>query len=492
MIRIIIKRDGSVEEFVPSKVNKWGQWASKDLNGLVDWSMIVLHAVSTLAESVTSQQLQMRLIETCIDENTSSYNKMAGKLYSAYISKLIHNDTVPTISQLHQKLVKAGLMRKLDYTREEYARLERIIDHDRDFDSPYFELHQVRQKYSVKNKVTGQEYETQQFVYMRMAMALAEDQPRDRRLADCQVWYDEFSYKRINAPTPNFVNLGTPHRGLASCCLYTTNDSAVSLAIGDHIAYMMTCMSAGIGNNINTRSLGDPVRSGAFKHQGKLPYFRALRGAVKANLQNGRGGANTSYFSFFDPEASTINMLQNPKSTEDKKIRGIDYAGISNKFLARKAAKGEMIFTFNCYTAPDLWKAFYSADDKLFEELYNKYENNDSFKKVYVNARDLIIQALTQAHETGRHYLSWIDEVNRHTPFKDPIYSSNLCGEILEPTAGYDSMVDLYSEHEVGVSEFTMEDGSIVTISHKTKVMTQRGTLQASELKEDDEIWKIL
>jgi ribonucleoside-diphosphate reductase alpha chain len=487
MIETLIKRDGTTEPFTPSKVNNWGKWSSKDLNGLVDWSMIVLGAIRRLGKSCTSQDLQMALVTECVEQNTSSYNKMGGKLYSVWLSKHIHGSVVPTIKELHGKIIPTGLMRPLDYSDEDYAYLETVIDHERDFDSAYFELHQVREKYSIQNRITGQEYETQQFVYMRMAMALSEDQPADRRLYDCESWYNHFSFKQINAPTPNFVNLGTPHRGFASCCLYTTKDSAISLAIGDHIAYIMTCMSAGIGGFINTRSLGDPVRSGAFQHQGKLPYYRALLGANKANLQNGRGGACTTYFSAFDPEAVVINMLQNPKSTVDKRIRGIDYNCMSNKLFARKAAKNEQVFTFNTYTAPDLFQAFFSADQDLFQQLYDKYEADDSFKKNYISARDLILQALIQAEETGRQYLAWADEMNRHTPFKDPIYSSNLCAEIMEPTKGYEDMKDLYSDHEVGVTEFGFKDKDYLRALPNYMVLsTQRGLKSVSALRIGD------
>jgi len=489
MIETLIKRDGTSEPFTPSKVNKWGMWASQDLNGLVDWSMIVLGAVRRLGKSCTSQDLQMALIVECVEQNSSSYNKMGGKLYSVWLSKKIHGDKVPTIKQMHEKVIATGLMRHLDFTDEDYTYLETIINHKQDFDSAYFELHQVREKYSIKNRVTGQEYETQQFVYMRMAMALAEDQPLDRRLYDCVSWYNHLSGKRINAPTPNFVNLGTPHRGYASCCLYTTKDSAISLAIGDHIAYIMTCMSAGIGGFINTRSLGDPVRSGAFLHQGKLPYYRALLGANKANLQNGRGGACTTYFSAFDPEAAVINMLQNPKSTVDKRIRGIDYSCLSNKLFARKAALNQEVFTFNVYTAPDLFKAFFSADQGLFQKLYDKYEADESFKKNYIKARDLILDALIQAEETGRQYLAWADEMNRHTPFLDPIYSSNLCTEIMEPTNGYESMIDLYSDDVVGTSVFCLDTGKTHEVENKREVVTQRGLLKADRVKVGDTLW---
>ena len=130
---------------------------------------------------------------------------------------------------------------------------------------------QLRKKYALMNRVTRQEYESPQFVYMRMAMALAEDEPREDRLQHIVNWYNHFSYNRINAPSPNYINLGTRLNGYASCCVYKAGDNLHSLAIGDHIAYEMTGMSAGIGGMISTRTLGDPVRGGVISHQGKLP-----------------------------------------------------------------------------------------------------------------------------------------------------------------------------------------------------------------------------
>lgn len=456
MIERVIKRDGRVVDFSPGSLNKWGEWASRTLGGRVDWSSVVLETVSTLPTECTSEMLQERLIKTCLDYDTWSYNRMAGRLYAALIHKKLYGDKFPTVKNLHEKLVSLGLMEKLDYTDEDYQYAEQIINHRLDFKSAHYELHQVRTKYSLQNRVTGEEFESQQFVYMRMAMALAEDQPKERRLIDMAKWYKHFSEKRINAPTPNYVNLGTPLRGYASCCIYQSNDTAPSLAIGDHIAYTMTYMSAGIGSHINTRSLNDPVRGGVIKHQGKLNYYRALVGAIKANLQNGRGGACTTSVSIFDPEIETIIRLKNPMSTEDKKIRGLDYSIGVNKFFARKAAKNEDVFLYNSYTAPDLYAAFYSSDVELFAELYEKYEKDENFKKTYVNARDLLLTTLNESYETGRIYLHWLDEINHHTPFKETIYCSNLCQEILEVQKGYESMLDLYSTEDHGRGEVAM------------------------------------
>ncbi len=446
MIKVVTKRDGRKEEFSPSKLNQWGEWAAKTLGGYVDWPSIVLQTVSTLPEECTSTVLQERLIKTCLDMDSWSYNRMAGRLYAALINKSVFGKNIPTVKELHHTLAAKGFMTVLDYSDEEYAEVEKIINHKLDYKATHFELHQTRSKYALKNRVTGEEFETQQFTYMRMAMALAESQPQGRRMEDLSKWYEHLSQKRLNAPTPNYVNLGTSLRGYASCCLFTTNDTAKSIETGVHIAYTMTTMSAGIGAHFNIRSIGEAVRGGVIEHQGKLPYYRYLVSAVHSSLQNGRGGACTMHYTAYDPEVVVISQLKNPMSTEDKKIRGMDYSFGSNKFFARKVAKGEDVFLFNGTSAPDLHAALYSSDPDLFGEIYAKYERDKKFEKKYVSARDIAITVLNEGYETGRAYLHFPDEMNKHTPFKETIYSSNLCvaPETLVLTkSGYVPIVDL-------------------------------------------------
>ena len=452
----IVKRDGSIEDFQPHKVNSWAQWATAGIKGRVDWSLIVMDTMKSLGEVASSQDLQRQLIKKCLEHRTWPYNIMAGKLYTALIRKEVYGDTIPSVKAVHARLIEAGLIRKMAYSDSEFEHIEAIIKHERDFNLAHFQIHQIRKKYSLQDLSTKQEFETPQFVYMRMAMALAEDEPAETRMTHVANWYDHFSFNRINAPTPNYMNLGTAHNGYASCCLYTTDDSAASLAIGDHIAYTMTYMSAGIGGTLNTRSIGDPVRNGAIIHQGKLPYFQSLGKAIKANLQGGRGGACTTYVSCFDPEILAIINLQNPRSVKDKQNRDIHFAIIMNRFFARKVAKNEDIFTFNVATAPDLNAALYQGDYDVFATLYAKYEADTSFIKNYVSARAVLLAAGQQSFEVATLYYFFADEANRHTAFKEPIYSSNLCTEITEPTSAYASMLDLYSTEDHGRGEVAL------------------------------------
>lgn len=465
MIETIIKRDGSLEHFDPAKLNRWGQWASETLGDVVDWATVVMDTVSVLTSTTSARELQQQLIKTCLNMDAWSYNRMAGRLYVPLIRKDMFPDTkgtLPTIKEVHTRLQEMGLMEYLNYSDEEYQELENVIDHDRDFEYAHFQIHTHLTKYAIANRSTGEYYETSQFMYMRMAMALGVNQPKDRRMEDVKKWYEHLSKGRINAPTPNHVNLGTPLRGYASCCVYTNGDTAKSIAIGNHIANTMTYMSAGIGAHMNTRSLNDSVRGGAIRHQGKLPYYRALAAEVKANLQNGRGGACTTYFPIYDPEVDVLLRLKNPMSTEDKKIRTLDYSWGFNKFFARKVARNEEMFLFNVHTAPDLYDALYSNDEELFANLYEKYENNEAFQKIYVNARDILVTAENEWNETGRIYEHNLFELNNHTPFKETIYSSNLCSEIALPTKPYDSMLDLYEEADLSGEVATCNLGGIV------------------------------
>jgi len=494
VIKNIVKRDGRIEPYIPSKLNGWGRWAAANLGHKVDWSSIVLQAVSTMPETVSTADLQEKLIQNCLDKDTWSYYLMAGRLYASHLHKIIHGPAIPSVKALHDRMVADGVMVRMNYTDAEYAEIESFIDHEQDYDTPHFSLHYIRKKYSLQNRVTRQEYETQQFVYMRMAMALSENEPAERRIDLVRRFYTEFSAKRISAPTPNYVNLGTKLRGFASCCLYVVDDNESSLAIGDHIAYRMTAASAGIGSHLITRSKGDPVRGGLIQHQGKLPYLASLGKAVHANMQAGRGGACTTYYSGFDPEAEVIAYLRNPRSTEDRKNRDLHYALVTNKLFAEKAARNEEAFSFNVRTAPELTRLFFGPDSAAFKREYERLERDPSFKKEYFKPRDLILTSLNEALETGVAYLANIDEMNRHTPFKEPIHSSNLCLEISEPNRPYQEMQDLYSDREVGFITVELADGATQTFNFNAPLTvavadsTLPRVIFAGELKAGDDI----
>ncbi len=496
MIKTITKRDNvTIEPFTPAKLINWGEWASRSLPGRGNWWHEVISEVLDYfkgQENVHSQVLQKTLISLLLRRGTWPANKMAGRLYAASLHKELYGELMPTVRALHHKLVKVGLMAPQPYTPQEYAIVETFIDHERDFDLAHSQIHQNRKKYALRPQTGKDEYETPQFIFMRMAMAAASNEPKDTRMLQVLSYYNQFSLAKVNPPSPNYINFGTHHHGYASCCLVHGEDTIDSLAIHDHIAYVMTGMSAGIGTVIHTRGPGEPVRNGAISHQGKAGYYQALGKATKANIQAGRGGACNTFFSAYDPEAMLHTNAQSQLASDDKKNRDIKFTINFNQFFAKKAAKAEPIFHFTPRTQPQLWKLLHSADRQGFENLYNKIDADPNIPKTYMDARDFIIYAGLKSNEISTLHYMFIDECNRHTPFDEPINSSNLCVEIVEPTHAYRHMTDLYSEVDNGFIRFMDKLGVERTIPHSDRVVVWRDNKQkityAGSLRKNDTV----
>lgn len=443
MIEFIQKRDGNVEEFSPRKLNGWGEWAAKTLGNDVDWSEVVLHVASTCNSTITSVELQNSFISYCLTKRSFAYNRMAGRLYVSKIYKDIYNDKIPTLKDAFKTLVESSLMSEKffnTYTDDEYIELEKIINHKQDFNYAHYQIEQAMEKYSLRDRTNGTYYESPQFGMMRVAMEVCKN--RKDRVARIKRHYTQYSNDVLNVPSPYYMNSGTDKLGLASCCVHDSTDKVSSLATGNHISYMMTVNSAGQGSKIRTRTINDPVRGGTIPHQGKKPYYRAEVAMINANLQNGRGGAETQSFDVIDPEIEEILVLKNPMTPSARQIRGLDYAMCFTKLFAEKAAKNEDWTLFSYYDAPDLYKAM-SLTDGTFEKLYDKYLKEGKGRKT-VKARMLLRKSLIEGFSVGRVYQTNLHESNYHTPFKSLILLSNLCQEVMLPTSSYDSVEDLY------------------------------------------------
>lgn len=477
MIQTVINLRGEPEAY---DAEHYMHWVQDSVEGFDknEWFNIAIEVATKSPKVITVQKLMKRLIDEVLKRNSWTAHAVAGRLLAILVRmEVFGSKTPPKVREVQTRLAKQKLMRVLKYKDSEWELIEQAMRHDLDAKMPHYALEQIRYKYSLQDFQTKTEFETSQFVYMRMAMAIFEghketdqtvhlksinspfheEYEKRSRVEHVIRIYRHFSDKFLSAPTPNYNNLGTFHNGLASCCVIAVGDDRFSLNVGDTIAYLMTTESAGIGNNIMCRSIGDAVRSGAFLHQGKRPYIDAYGKMTKANIQGGRGGAANFFTSIFDPEAKMILALRDPRATEEYRNRDLHYAFLTNRFFAAKYANEEQIFQWNCYTAPDLNKAFYGPDLNKFIELYEKYEADEMFEKTYVSARDLMIHALTEGVKAGSICGASIDEMNRNTPFIDPIRSSNLCMEVALPTQPYEgpsAMVDLFTNHEVGYAKF--------------------------------------
>ncbi|MFP3458911.1 hypothetical protein R0J89_21920, partial [Psychrobacter sp. SIMBA_152] len=69
----------------------------------------------------------------------------------------------------------------VDYTEQELDELDTYLDHSRDLNFSYAAVKQLEGKYLVQNRVTGEIYESAQFLYILVAASLFSDYPRETR-----------------------------------------------------------------------------------------------------------------------------------------------------------------------------------------------------------------------------------------------------------------------------------------------------------------------
>ncbi len=449
MIKTIIKRNGEKQAFDASKLNGWGIWASQNLHSNVDWIDAVLHVVSTSPEETTTTELQNTLINYCLSKPSWAYNQMAGRLYISLLYKQIYNDQIPTIRTVFKKLVKAGIMDKAffnAFSYKDYEELNKIIDHSRDLGLAHYQIKQSMEKYSLKDRVDEIYYETPQFSMMRVAMRMCMNKGKGAsRIARIKRHYDGYSSDRNNVPTPYYTNSGTSSSGFLSCCLHTNTDTLGSLAAANHISYMMTAASAGIGSKSYTRASGDKVRGGTITHAGRINYNRAEVAMINANMQNGRGGSENQFFDCIDKESLVIIPMKNPMTPLARQVRGLDYSFCFNEFFANYAAKSLEYCLFSFKDHPELFDGLCDKDPTKYEAMYKAAVDGPS-SRLSINARTLLNRTLTQSLEVGQMYTTNLTELNRHTPFLEPIRQSNLCQEIALVTKPYKSVIELYKD----------------------------------------------
>ena len=450
MIKTVIKRDGTEEPFSHEKLNKLSQWTTDVLTPQehnIDWSEIALDAVKRLYNNCNTEDIVQALIQSCLDRREEGYLYAAGKLLISDLYKDIYNsDIPPTLIDYLEFMIDKEFYQDFleEYSEEELLIIDSYIDHSRDFTLTHSQVNQMMSKYLLQNKITKKCYETPQFMFMRVALAVCSEE--ENRLEKIKIVYNLLSNFHLNLPTPMWVNLGTPTKAGTSCLLYAVDDTIGSLNAGDNISYIMTTAGAGIGSAMFTRSVGQPIKNGRLVHAGKIPYFKLLEATIQAAIQGPRGGAATTYINALDPQIETLIHLKNPISIPEQKVVGIDYAFSFNNFLLQKAKANEEWMLIDYSIAKDLYQAMYAKDESKFEELYYKYLKDDSITKKIVKARELVVRFIKESHATGRLYEFNTTNANSHTAYKDPIYSSNLCTEILLPTKPFKHRKELDKE----------------------------------------------
>ena len=440
----VTKRDGSLEPLDLEKFHRVVSWACEDLSG-VSASEIEIRSQVQFYDKIKTVNIQETLIKAAselISEEAPNYQYAASRLINYNLRKEVYGQPEPCSLYDHcYRVVKAGYYSDeigQYYIQSDFEWLDKQLDHDRDFSIAYAGMEQFRGKYLVKNRVTGQFYETPQMAYMLIAMTLFRNYPKTTRLKWVKDFYDAISTFEISLPTPIMAGLRTPQKQFSSCVLIETDDSLDSINASASAIVKYVSQKAGIGIGAGRiRAIGSPIRNGDAAHTGVIPFYKLFQSAVKSCSQGGvRGGAATLHYPIWHLEVEDLLVLKNNKGTDDNRVRHMDYSVQFNKVMYERLLTGGNITLFSPSDVPELYDAFFTDCDR-FRTLYEGYEADASIRKKSISAIDLFSSFIQERKDTGRIYLMNVDHANDHGAFiKElaPIKMSNLCQEIDLPT----------------------------------------------------------
>ena len=440
----VSKRDGRQESLDLDKIHKVVTWAADGLDN-VSVSEVELRAHLQFYDGIQTSEIHETLIKAAADlisEQAPDYQFLAARLNIFHLRKKAYGQFEPPSLLAHvrrmveEKRYDEALL--TDYTEEEFQAMENFLDHSRDLTFSYAAVKQLEGKYLVQNRVTGQVYESAQFLYILIAACLFSGYDRERRLDYIRRFYDAISTFKLSLPTPIMAGVRTPTRQFSSCVLIEAGDSLDSINATASAIVKYVSQRAGIGiNGGRIRALGSPIRGGEAFHTGCIPFYKHFQTAVKSCSQGGvRGGAATLFYPIWHLEVESLLVLKNNRGVEENRVRHIDYGVQLNKLMYERLIKNGNITLFSPSDVPGLYDAFFE-DQELFEKLYNQYEQQDGIRKKVVKAVDLFSSMMQERASTGRIYIQNVDHCNTHSPFnpaKAPVRQSNLCLEIALPT----------------------------------------------------------
>jgi len=440
----VTKRDGQKEPLDIEKLHKVVFHACENITG-VSPSEVEIKSQISFANGMTTKEIQETLIKAAADlisEETPNYQYVGGRLINYALRKEVYGNYEPcAIKDLVQKNIDLGFYDPdliSHYDDEEWQRINNFIKHDRDENLTYVAMEQLRGKYLVQNRVSGQIFETPQMCYALIAAVLFQDYPKETRLQWIKEYYDAISFHDISLPTPVMAGVRTPQRQFSSCVLIEADDSldSINATASSIVKYVSQKAGIGIGGG-KIRAIGSPVRQGDAYHTGIIPFYKLFQSAVKSCSQGGvRGGAATVYYPVWHLEIEEMLVLKNNKGTEDNRVRHMDYGVQFNKLMYERLINGGNITLFSPNDVPGLYDAFYADQDK-FKELYEQAERKTSIRKKSIPAIQLFSTFMEERKNTGRIYLQNVDNANDHGSFLPdvaPIRQSNLCAEIDLPT----------------------------------------------------------
>ncbi|PSL06188.1 ribonucleoside-diphosphate reductase subunit alpha [Cecembia rubra] len=436
---LVIKRDGRRESVRFDKITTRIENLCNGLDGrYIHPIEVAKKVIDGLYDGVTTTELDNLAAEVCASLTVKhpDYAILAARIAISNLHKTTSQSFSNTMKRLYTYInpktgENAALIAPDVYgiIKNHAARLDEVIDYQRDFDYDYFGFKTLERSYLIK--LDGKVVERPQHMLMRVAVGIHKED------IDAAIeTYHLLSQKWFTHATPTLFNAGTPKPQLSSCFLLTMKDDSID-GIYDTLKQCakISQSAGGIGLSIhNIRAKGSYIRGTNGMSNGIVPMLRNFDMTARYVDQGGgkRKGSFAIYLEPWHADVKEFLELKRNHGKEEMRARDLFYAMWIPDLFMKRVEQNDEWSLFCPNEAPGLA----DCHSEEFEKLYEKYEREGRAREV-VKAQELWFEILESQIETGTPYMLYKDSANKKSNQQNlgTIKSSNLCTEIIEYTA---------------------------------------------------------
>jgi ribonucleoside-diphosphate reductase alpha chain len=457
----VVNEDGSAEFWAGQDLRKRIDFATLGLDLCLNRDQIEAELRRSLFDGIRRDDLQKVIILNArtLIERDADFAKFAARILLTYIYEEvlgwdIARDGIEALPEFHRRMFKTNLARGVEIKRLnpalfdlELDKLAAAIDPAADLDFDYLGIQTLYDRYLIVDKTLRphRRIETPQLFWMRVAMGLFINEPRDQQARDIIGLYQLYKSRRFCSSTPTLFNSGTHHSQLSSCYLYKVDDSIESIMVrGIAENAFLSKWAGGLGGSwTSVRGTGSYIQGTNGESQGVIPFLKLHNDQLVAVNQGGkRRGSGCAYLETWHLDVMDFLHLRENTGDERRRTHDMNTANwIPDLFMKRVEAR-ENWTLFRSNEVPDLHDLY----GRAFELRYCEYERKAARGEIFgkqIPAIELWKEMLKMLFETGHPWITFKDPCNVRSPqdHAGVIHSSNLCTEITLNTSAEETAV---------------------------------------------------
>ena len=403
----------------------------------VDPVLIAQKVIEGLYDGITTQELDdlSAQIAAYLSTRHPDFAVLAGRIAVSDLHRNTESSFTKNVKTMyryrhpktgeHSPLVSEKLY---NLVRLNHARLDSLVDYERDFNYDYFGFKTLQRSYLLR--MDGRVVERPQQMLMRVALGI-HGEDFDSAIKT----YDMMGKKLFTHASPTLFSAGTPRPQLSSCFLLTMKEDSID-GIYETLKQcsLISQNAGGIGLSIhNIRAKGTFIKGTNGSSNGIIPMLRVFNDTARYVDQGGgkRKGAFAIYLEPWHGDIEGFLQLKKNNGKEELRARDLFYAlWIPDLFMQRveENASWPLFCPHECPGLSETW-------GEEFEQLFLRYEQEGRAKKT-LKAQSLWFNILESQIETGMPFMLYKDAINSKSNQQNlgTIKSSNLCTEIVEYT----------------------------------------------------------